>query len=227
VKKRVLVVDVGGSHVKVMSSGSVEVRRFDSGPDLGPAEMVDRVLDTTEDWSYDVVSVGFPGAVHENRPQREPHNLGTGWVDFDYRGAFGRPIRMLNDAALQALGSYHGGRMLFLGLGTGLGSALISQDAIVPLELAHLPWKDGRTYEQWVGEDALERDGVRAWRTNVLRMLDAFRAAFPVDYTVVGGGNVRLVPVLPEHVERGANDNAFRGGFLLWERDADYRDQPD
>jgi len=189
--------------------------------------MVAGVLDRTADWSFDVVSIGYPGPVLDDRPEREPHNLGSGWVGFDFDAAFGRPVRMLNDAAMQALGSYHGGRMLFVGLGTGLGSTLIAHDAIVPLELAHLPWREGRTWEEWVGELALERDGVETWRKNVAAMLNAFRQAFPVDYIVVGGGNVRLLAVLPEGVERGANDNAFRGGFLLWERDADYRDRAD
>ncbi len=216
----VLVVDIGGSHVKCLVSGATADRRFDSGPTLGPAEMVDRVLSITADWRYDVVSIGYPGPVRDDRPFREPHNLGRGWVGFDYETAFDRPVRMLNDAAMQALGSYHGGTMLFLGLGTGLGSALIVNGQIQPLELAHLPWRDNRTYEEWLGEAALLRDGREAWLERVARVFPLFRDTLLPDYIVVGGGNVRLLGELPGFVERGANENAFRGGFMLWEGDA-------
>jgi predicted NBD/HSP70 family sugar kinase len=214
--RRVLVVDVGGSHIKCLVPGETEERKFDSGPDLGPVEMVAGVLEHTADWTYDVISIGYPGPVRNGRPAVEPHNLAPGWVGFDYEQAFGTPVRMLNDAAMQALGSYHGGSMLFLGFGTGLGAAFVIQGNVQPLELAHLPWRDGRTYEEWTGDAALERDGEATWRANVLEVIELFRAAFQPDYIVAGGGNVRLLKELPEGVERGNNDNAFVGGYALW-----------
>jgi polyphosphate glucokinase len=214
--RRVLVVDVGGSHVKCLVPGETGERKFDSGPQLGPVEMVAGVLENTADWTYDVVSIGYPGPVRNGRPAIDPHNLASGWVGFDYEQAFGRPVRMLNDAAMQALGSYHGGTMLFLGFGTGLGAAFVIADNVQPLELAHLPWRDGRTYEEWTGDAALERDGEATWRSNVLEVIELFRHAFQPDYIVAGGGNVRLLDELPEGVERGDNDNAFVGGYALW-----------
>jgi polyphosphate glucokinase len=217
--RRVLVVDIGGSHVKCLATGETDERQFDSGPELRPASMADRVLEMTSDWAYDVVSIGYPGPIRDGRPAREPHNLGAGWVGFDYGAAFGRPVRMINDAAMQALGGYHGGSMLFLGFGTGLGAAFIIDGRIQPLELAHLPWHDGNSYEDLVGDAALERDGEDVWRDRVREVVDLFGKAFQPDYIVVGGGNARLLDRLPAGAERGENDNAFRGGFLLWERD--------
>jgi polyphosphate glucokinase len=215
--RRVLVVDVGGSHVKcLLVPGDTEERKFDSGPDFGPVEMIAGVLDLTADWTYDVVSIGYPGPVRDGRPAVEPHNLAPGWVGFDYEKALGKPVRMLNDAAMQALGSYHGGSMLFLGFGTGLGAAFVINGIVQPLELAHLPWRDGRTYEEWTGDAAFERDGEATWRANVLRVIDLFQAAFQPDYIVVGGGNARLLDDLPTGVEPGDNDNAFVGGYALW-----------
>jgi len=217
--RRTLVVDVGGTHVKCLATGARFDRYFDSGPDLEPAVMVARVLEMTGDWDYDRVSIGYPGPVRHGRPCQDPHNLGPGWVGYDFEGAFRRPVRVINDAAMQALGSYHGGRMLFLGFGTGLGSALIVDGAIQPLELAHLPWQNDATYESLLGEAALDRDGVEVWKDRVHEVFDLFRLAFQPDYIVVGGGNARLLDKLPGHVERGANDLAFRGGFLLWDLD--------
>lgn len=216
--RSVLVVDVGGSHVKCLVSGATFDRYFDSGPGMDPPHMVDRVLEITSDWRYDVVSIGYPGPVRGGQPSQDPHNLAPGWVGFDFEAAFDRSVRIINDAAMQALGSYHGGRMLFLGFGTGLGAALIVEGAIQPLELAHLPWRDGRTYEDLTGDAALRSDGRETWLERVGEVLDLFRQAFQVDYIVVGGGNARHLKDLPPGIERGENDNAFRGGFLLWEQ---------
>lgn len=217
--KNVLVVDVGGSHVKAQASGRRTMAKVDSGPDLTPRQMVDRVLDATDGWRYGAVSIGYPGPVVRGRITREPYNLGRGWTRFDFERAFDRPVRLINDAAMQAIGSYQGKRMLFLGLGTGLGTTLIRDRVVIPLEIAHLPYLDGETYEDVVGDAGLKRLGVRRWRRHVATIVELMMNAVVADYTVLGGGNVRLLPALPPHARRGANANAFRGGVRLWEPD--------
>lgn len=211
----VLVIDVGGSNVKIMATGQAEERRMKSGPTLTAAQMATRVKALARGWSYDAVAIGFPGPVVANRPVREPHNLGRGWVRYDFQAAFKRPVKMINDAAMQALGGYQGGKMLFLGLGTGLGSTLIADGVIVPMELAHLPYRKA-TFEDYVGERALERDGKRKWRRNVTDVIVRLTAAFEPDDVVLGGGNARLLTALPPRCRLGDNKNAFPGGFRLW-----------
>ena len=217
--KRVLVVDVGGTHVKMRVFGRREMRQFDSGPGMTPQRMVDRVHELTGDWIYDAVSIGYPGVVVHGTVLAEPHNLGRGWVGFNFRKAFGRPVHVLNDAAMQAIGSYEGGRMLFLGLGTGLGSALIVDGIVAPMELAHLPFKKGRSYEDYVGERGLERLGPKKWRRTVGEVVNQLRTVLEVDYIVLGGGNARKLKRLPKDARLGSNDFAFIGGFRVW-RDA-------
>jgi polyphosphate glucokinase len=217
--KKVLVVDVGGSHVKAQASGRRTMVKVDSGPDLTPRQMVERLLDVTEGWRYDVVSIGYPGPVVRGRIAREPYNLGRGWTRFDFERAFGRPVRLINDAAMQAIGSYQGKRMLFLGLGTGLGTTLIRDRVVIPLEIAHLPYEDDQTYEDVVGDAGLQRIGVRRWRKHVANIVELMMNAVVADYTVLGGGNVRLLPTLPPRTRRGANANALRGGLRLWQDD--------
>ncbi|WP_321476648.1 ROK family protein [uncultured Paludibaculum sp.] len=214
--KKVLVVDVGGTHVKVLATGQSEPRRFDSGPDLTPEAMVQGVQGLTSDWRYEAVSIGYPGPVLRNRPVAEPYNLAGGWVGFDFEAGFGLPVRMMNDAAMQALGSYAGGKMLFLGLGTGLGSALVVDGIVEPMELGHLPYKK-RTYEDYVGERGLERRGKRKWRHDVADVVAHFISALEPDDVVLGGGNVRQLKELPAGCREGDNANAFAGGFRLWE----------
>jgi polyphosphate glucokinase len=211
-----LAIDVGGSHVKFMTDVEREKRAFESGPHITPAEMVKRVKSLTKDWSYDHVSIGYPGPVLRNRPTTEPHNLGKGWIGFDFEKAFGRPTRVVNDALMQALGSYRGGKMLFLGLGTGLGSAMIVDDALVPMELAHLPYRSGKTFEDYVGERGLERRGKKKWRHSVEDATARLVAALEPDYVVLGGGNADKLGDLPAHVLLGDNEKAFEGGFRLW-----------
>jgi hypothetical protein len=217
--KKVLVVDVGGSHVKAQASGRRTIAKLDSGPDLTPRRMVDRVLAATDGWRYDAVSIGYPGPVVAGRITREPHNLGRGWTRFDFARAFGHPVRIINDAAMQAIGSYRGKRMLFLGLGTGLGTTLIRDHIVIPLEIAHLPYEDGETYEDVVGDAGLRRIGVRRWRRHVAIVVELMMNAVVADYTVLGGGNVRLLPNLPPRTRRGANSNAITGGYRLWQDD--------
>jgi polyphosphate glucokinase len=218
-KRKVLVVDVGGSHVKAQASGRRTMVKVDSGPDLTPRQMMSRLLAVTEGWQYDVVSIGYPGPVVRGRIAREPVNLGRGWTRFDFERAFGRPVRVINDAAMQAIGSYQGKRMLFLGLGTGLGTTLIRDGVVIPLEIAHLPYEDGETYEEVVGDAGLKRMGVRRWRRHVANIVELMMNAVIADYTVLGGGNVRLLPELPPRSRRGANANALRGGLRLWQDD--------
>lgn len=213
----VLVVDIGGTHVKVLASGERESRQFDSGPALLPKAMARRIQKITEDWSYEVVSIGYPGPVLRNRPVAEPHNLGRGWVGFDLEGAFARPVRVINDAAMQALGSYKRGKILFLGLGTGLGSTVIVDGIIEPMELGHLPYKK-RTYEDYVGQRGLERMGKKKWRRSVVDVVARLIAAVEPDDVVLGGGNVKHLKELPPGCRAGDNKNAFLGGFRLWER---------
>ncbi|HUR33421.1 MAG TPA: ROK family protein [Vicinamibacterales bacterium] len=214
---RILVVDIGGTHVKVLATGRRTPVRLPSGPHLTPNEMVKAVKAATAGWHYEAISIGFPGPVVHGRPVTEPHNLGTGWVGFNFQRAFGKPIKVINDAAMQALGSYQGGRLLFLGLGTGLGSALIIDGVLEPLELGHLPFKKGRTYEDYVGQRGLKRLGKKKWRKNVLDVLARLKGAFEADDVVVGGGNAKLIEKWPAGVRAGANTQAFRGGYRLWQ----------
>ncbi|HEY2527677.1 MAG TPA: ROK family protein [Xanthobacteraceae bacterium] len=210
-----LVIDVGGTTVKVLATGQSEVRSFRSGRALTPRRMVLGVKKLTVDWRYDVVSIGYPGPVIGGRPSAEPVNLGHGWVGYDFARAFGRPVKVLNDAAMQALGSYKGGKMLFLGLGTGLGTAIVLEGRVEPMELGHLPFKK-RTYESYVGRAGLERDGATRWRRRVADVVERLIAALQPDDTVIGGGNVNKLDRLPPHCRAGDNANAFRGGFRLW-----------
>jgi polyphosphate glucokinase len=215
--RRVLVIDVGGTHVKVLATGERVPRKVVSGPAMTPEKMVKAVKELTEDWKYDVISMGYPGPVVSGRPLHEPHNLGSGWVGFNFGKAFGRPVKMINDAAMQALGSYHGGRMLFLGLGTGLGSAMVVDGIVEPMEMAHLPYKKDKTYEDYAGLCGLKRLGKKKWRRYVSKIVEKLQAALEPDYIVLGGGNVKKLKELPRGAERGDNKNAFRGGFRLWE----------
>jgi polyphosphate glucokinase len=221
IHRRILAIDVGGSHVKTRVFGRREMRQFDSGPHLTPRKMVEQVHELTGDWKYDAVSIGYPGVVMHGKVIAEPHNLGPGWVGFDFRKAFGRPTRIMNDAAMQALGSYEGGRMLFLGLGTGLGSAMIVDNIVAPMELAHLPFKKGRTYEDYVGDRGLRRLGVKKWGRNVKEIVERLSAVLEADYVVIGGGNARKLKRLPKNARLGNNDFAFIGGFRVW-RDAHF-----
>jgi len=215
---RVLVVDVGGSHVKALATGHKVPVKFDSGPTMTAKAMVRGVRKATSAWRFDRISIGVPAPVLHGKIVSEPRNLGTGWVGFNFRKAFGCPVTIVNDAAMQALGSYKGRRMLFLGLGTGLGSALIVDGVLAPMELAHLPYKNDRTYEEYVGEKGLERLGKKKWRRCVLDVIDRLKAALEVDDVVVGGGNARLLRSLPKGVRLGSNAHAFTGGFRLWTR---------
>jgi polyphosphate glucokinase len=215
---KVLVVDIGGMHVKVLATGQRQPRKFVSGPKLTPAAMIDGVKQIARGWEYDVVAMGYPGVVFHGRPMAEPHNLGKGWVNFDYQAGFGRPVRIINDAAMQALGSYRGGKMLFLGLGTGLGSTLIAEGVVEPMELGHLPYKKG-TYEDYVGQRGLEKRGKAKWRRYVADVVARLTAALEPDDVVLGGGNLRKLKELPPGCRAGDNSNAFLGGFRLWERD--------
>jgi polyphosphate glucokinase len=221
---KALVLDVGGTNLKALATGQREPRKVASGPKMTARGMVAAAKRLASDWSYDVVSIGYPGPVLHGRPVAEPMNLGGGWVGFDFRKAFGKPVRVVNDAAMQALGSYEGGRMLFLGLGTGLGSALIDDGRLEPMELAHLPYRKGRTYEDYVGRRGLERLGKKRWRKAVADVVDRLATALEADSVVLGGGNARLFDSPPKGARLGDNANAFRGGFLLW-KDAERRRQ--
>jgi polyphosphate glucokinase len=213
---KILVIDVGGTHIKVLASGRRMAIKIPSGPTMTPRAMVTAVHEQTADWTYDAVSIGYPGPVKAGKPQRDPWNLGKGWVGFDFAKAFERPVRIINDAAMQALGSYEGGSMLFLGLGTGLGSALVRDGVLIPLEVAHLPYKHGETYEEYLGEAGYNHLGKKDWRRNVFEVTALFTAAFVVDYVVLGGGNARHLAGLPRGARLGTNANAFKGGFRLW-----------
>ena len=214
--RRVLVIDVGGSHVKTRVSSHRDMRQFESGPTLTPRRMVSRVLRLTGDLKYDAVSIGYPGVVVHGKIVTEPFNLGRGWVGFDFRKAFGRPTLLMNDAAMQAIGSYEGGRMLFLGLGTGLGSALIVDGTVAPMELAHLPYKRGRSYEDYMGDRGRRRLGAKKWRRAVADVVAQLSKALEIDYVVIGGGNARKLKKLPSNARLGNNDFAFLGGFRVW-----------
>jgi len=218
----ILVIDTGGTRVKVRVNHRDEIRQAQTGPAMTPRDLVERVRALAADWPYDAVSLGYPGEVRSGRPSREPHNLGTGWTGFDFQSAFGRPVKVINDAAMQALGSYQGGRMLFLGLGTGLGSALVIDKLVQPMELSKLPYKNGETFGDSVRHSAIARLGLEVWREEVSRVIELLRNALVADYVVVGGGNARLLTALPPYARRGNNANAFEGGFRLW-LDSDVR----
>jgi polyphosphate glucokinase len=213
---KTLVIDVGGTNVKLLATGRRTPVKIPSGPRLTPQRMVREVRAATADWDYAAVSIGYPGPVVNGRPAKEPRNLGRGWVKFDFKKAFGRPVRIVNDAAMQALGSYDGGTMLFLGLGTGLGSTLILDGVMVPMELAHLPYRKGKTYEEFLGEAAMIEMGKRDWRREVAAVCGLFIDAFSADYVVLGGGNAKRLKELPPGTRLGDNANAFKGGFRLW-----------
>jgi len=212
----VLVVDVGGTHVKILVTGEQEHRKFDSGPTLTAEEMVAGVKQLAEGWKYDVVAIGYPGPVLRERPVAEPQNLGPGWVGFDFAAAFGKPVKIINDAAMQALGSYNGGKMLFLGLGTGLGTTMIVDGMIEPMELGHLPYRK-RTYEDYVGLRGLQRRGRKKWRRAVEDVVERLAAALLPDDIVLGGGNAHELKTLPPGCRLGDNANAFLGGFRMWQ----------
>jgi polyphosphate glucokinase len=215
--KNVLVIDIGGTHVKVSSSTHQTPIKIPSGPKMTAEKMTKQVLLQAQGWSYDCISIGYPGPVVHDRPLAEPHNLGVGWMDFDYQKAFKKPLRFINDAAMQALGGYRGGRMLFLGIGTGLGSALVFEGVVVPLELAHLPYRKKRSYEDYVGKSGLDLRGKKRWRKSVLDVVERLKAAMVCDYVLLGGGNAKLMKELPAHVILGANSDAVTGGIRLWE----------
>jgi polyphosphate glucokinase len=214
---RVLVIDVGGTHVKILATGEKVHREFASGPTLTARQMVSRVKRIAGGWKYEAVSIGYPGPVLHNRPMAEPHNLGRGWMGFDFGKAFRRPAKVVNDAAMQALGGYRRGRMLFLGLGTGLGSTLIVDGIVEPMELGHLPYRKA-TYEDYVGIRGLKRLGKKKWRRAVFDVVERLTAALEPDEVVLGGGNVKRLKTLPPGSREGDNANAFKGGFRLWER---------
>ena len=212
---KVLVIDIGGTHVKILATGQTEKREFESGPKLTPRLMVAGVKKLAKDWKYDAVSIGYPGPVMHDRPMAEPHNLAQGWVGFRFDKAFGCPVKLVNDAAMQALGGYKKGKMLFLGLGTGLGSTLIVDGIVEPMELGHLPYRKA-TYEDYVGLRGLEQHGKKKWRKHVADVVEQLRAALEPDEIVLGGGNVKKLKELPRGCRAGDNANAFLGGFRLW-----------
>lgn len=217
----VLAVDVGGTHVKILATGQDPPRKFVSGPTLTPQRMVIEAKKLAGEWKYDVVSIGYPGVVTQSRPISEPHNLACGWVGFNFEKEFRVPVKVMNDAAMQALGSYKKGRMLFLGLGTGLGSTMIVDGDVEPMELAHLPYKKA-TYEDYVGLRGLERMGRKKWQRHVFDVVARLSAALEPDDIVLGGGNVKELKELPPGCRAGNNDNAFLGGFRLWEDRAEH-----
>jgi polyphosphate glucokinase len=215
---KVLVIDVGGTNIKMLATGQKEPRKIPSGPGMTAGKMVRVVKEGVKDWKFDRVSLGYPGPIINGHPLREPHNLGVGWMKFDFSKAFGCPVKVLNDAAMQALGSYKGGRMLFLGLGTGLGSAMIVNGNLEPMELAHLTYKKGKTYEDYLGLRGLERMGKKKWRLQVAKIATSLKTALEADYVVLGGGNCKKLKKLPADTRLGSNENAFLGGFRMWEK---------
>jgi len=217
-RRKILVIDIGGSNVKLMISRSGK-RKFKSGPHLTPREMVAQIEPLVSDWKFDAISIGFPSPVRDGRIVSEPKHLGKGWVRFDFEKAFGKPVRIINDASMQALGSYHGGRMLFLGLGTGLGSALVWTKYVLPLELGDLPYRNGSIIEDYLGKPGLARRGENSWRRDVEHALVQLKKALIADYVVLGGGNAKKFDELPRGIERGQNRNAFFGGTRLWQID--------
>jgi predicted NBD/HSP70 family sugar kinase len=220
-KQSILVIDVGGTHVKVLATGQKNPVKIASGPKMTAKRMVKAVLSAAAGLDYSAVSIGYPGPVIHGRPLSEPHNLGGGWVGFDFQKAFGRPVKLTNDAAMQALGIYEGGRMLFLGLGTGLGSAMIVEGVLEPMELAHLPYKKGRTYEDYLGLRGIERLGKKKWSRHVTQVITTLKDALGADYVVVGGGNSKLLKELPPGARLGNNATAFAGGVRLWKQQDD------
>jgi polyphosphate glucokinase len=212
----VLVIDVGGTNLKVSVGGTADIIKVASGPDMTAARMAEEVMKAVPSPSYDVVSIGYPGPVVNGRPAREPHNLGAGWMRFDYAKAFGKPVRVVNDAAMQALGSYQGGRMLYLGLGTGLGSAFVGDGALEPLELAHLPYRRGRTYEDYLGLRGLKRMGRKKWQRHVEKVVEILKHGLQADYVMLGGGQTKELKSLPPGVRLGTNAHAILGGLRLW-----------
>ena len=212
----VLVIDVGGTNIKVLATGQKVPAKIPSGPEMTARGMAADVRKATVGWKYDAVSIGYPGPVLHNQPVIEPHNLARGWVGFNFKKAFGRPVKLVNDAAMQALGSYEGGRMLFLGLGTGLGTAFIVDGILEPMELAHLPYKKGRTFEDYVGIRGLKRLGKKKWRRCVFNVVEQLKNALEAEYVVLGGGNAKLLKKLPPGARMGNNADAFIGGFRLW-----------
>ncbi len=217
-KNKILVIDVGGTNIKAHVSHTQKTLKIPSGPQMTAKKMVKAILEATAGWKYDVVSIGYPGIVVHSKIITEPHNLAKGWVGFDFKKAFKLPVKIVNDAAMQALGSYEGKHMLFLGLGTGLGSAMVVEGSLLPMELAHLPYKKGLTYEDYIGKVGLERLGKKKWRSHVHAIVEQLQAALLADYIVLGGGNVRLLKKLPPHTRLGSNDNAFLGGSRLWNK---------
>jgi hypothetical protein len=222
-KRKILVVDIGGTYVKLLMSRRVE-REFVSGPRMGPAEFVDRFKQNVRGWNFDVASIGFPAPMRNGRITRDPKHLGKGWVRFNFARALGKPVRVVNDAAMQALGSYYGGRMLFLGLGTGLGSALVWDETLIPLELGDLPYPDGHIIENYLGIPGLELLGEKKWKREVAYAVTQLKKSFIADYVVLGGGLVHKLRQLPKGTERGRNENAFLGGIRLWEIKRNSRD---
>jgi polyphosphate glucokinase len=214
---KILVIDVGGTNVKLKLQDSDEVRKVPSGPELTAQQMVDLVRQATADWSYDAATIGYPGPVVKGTIMAEPVNLGKGWLGFDFSAAFGKPVKLINDAAMQALGSYQGGRMLFLGLGTGLGSAMILDGVIAPMELGHLPYKKNRSFEDYVGNAGMKRVGRRKWQAAIFDVVQRLRNALIPEYVVLGGGNIKKLDELPPGCRAGDNDNAFIGGVRLWQ----------
>jgi len=215
---KVLVIDVGGTNVKLLATGQKEPRKYPSGPAMTPQKMVSLVKRAVSDWEFDCISLGYPGPIINGHPLREPHNLGRGWVGFNFQKAFGCPVKILNDAAMQAVGSYKGGRMLFLGLGTGLGSAMIVNGILQPMELAHLIYKNGKSYEDYLGLRGLERSGKKKWRRCVAKITKQLKVALEADYVVLGGGNSKKLKELPPGARLGSYDNAFLGGFRMWQK---------
>ena len=218
-KKKILVIDVGGTHVKLMISRSKK-SKFDSGPKMTPREMVTQMKPLLTEWNFDAVSIGFPSPMRDGRILSDPKHLGKGWAGFDFEKALGKPVRVINDAAMQALGSYRGRRMLFLGLGTGLGSALIWEKTVLPLELGDLPYRNGSVIEDYLGKPGLAELGEKTWQRDVEHALVQLKKSLIADYVVLGGGNAKKLDELPEGVERGHNRNAFLGGIRLWQIDA-------
>jgi hypothetical protein len=215
---KTLVVDIGGTHVKLLIEGT-EQRAFDSGMQMKPDEFVARLKENTHDWKFENISIGFPSPVRGGQIVGEPKHLGKGWAGFDFGKSLGKPAQVINDAAMQALGSYHGGRMLFLGLGTGLGSAFALENRLFPLELGDLPYRDRDSIENFLGIPGIERLGEEEWKREVIFAVMQLKKSFIADYVVLGGGNVHRFDQLPEGIERGTNENAFLGGLRLWEMD--------
>ena len=216
--RKVLVIDVGGTNVKLLATGQKEPRKYPSGPTMTPRKMVRLVKKAVGDWKFDCIALGYPGPIINGHPLREPHNLGRGWVGFNFQKAFGCPVKILNDAAMQAVGSYKGKRMLFLGLGTGLGSAMIVEGILQPMELAHLTYKNGKTYEDYLGLRGLEGMGKKKWRRYVAKITKSLKIALDADYVVLGGGNCKKLKKLPAGAQLGSNENAFLGGFRMWQK---------